>query len=134
MKVSSTLLEQVSASCQLRFNKVFLRSLIGRLPASARPAERAWRDPSRSDPSIRMTLAAQFAAQHHARCCSQDASFASTATVTGLVLVVLDQRVGRVVVDRLEVLRFDHIGADALSSFRRTATSRTMSSTNFGLS
>jgi eukaryotic-like serine/threonine-protein kinase len=31
MKVSSTLLEQVSASCQLRFNKVFLRSLIGRL-------------------------------------------------------------------------------------------------------
>jgi serine/threonine protein kinase len=31
MKVSSTLLEQVSASCQLRFNKAFLRSLIGRL-------------------------------------------------------------------------------------------------------
>ncbi len=31
MKVSSTLLEQVSASCQLRFNKVFLRSMIGRL-------------------------------------------------------------------------------------------------------
>ena len=31
MKVSSTLLEQVSASCQLRFNQVFLRSLIGRL-------------------------------------------------------------------------------------------------------
>jgi serine/threonine protein kinase len=31
MKVSSTLLEQVSASCQLHFNKVFLRSLIGRL-------------------------------------------------------------------------------------------------------
>jgi serine/threonine protein kinase len=31
MKVSSTLLEQVSAACQLRFNKVFLRSLIGRL-------------------------------------------------------------------------------------------------------
>jgi len=31
MKVSSTLLEQVSASCQLRFNKVFLRSLISRL-------------------------------------------------------------------------------------------------------
>jgi serine/threonine protein kinase len=31
MKVSSTLLEQASASCQLRFNKVFLRSLIGRL-------------------------------------------------------------------------------------------------------
>ncbi|MGH8240737.1 MAG: protein kinase domain-containing protein, partial [Steroidobacteraceae bacterium] len=31
MKVSSTLLEQSSAACQLRFNKVFLRSLIGRL-------------------------------------------------------------------------------------------------------
>jgi CRP-like cAMP-binding protein len=31
MKVSSTLLEQVSASCQLRFNKMFLRSLISRL-------------------------------------------------------------------------------------------------------
>ncbi|HXQ64298.1 MAG TPA: hypothetical protein VN787_05545, partial [Steroidobacteraceae bacterium] len=34
MKVSSTLLEQVSASCQLRFNKAFLRSLIGRLQGS----------------------------------------------------------------------------------------------------
>ena len=31
MKVSSTLLEQVSAECQLRFNQVFLRSVIGRL-------------------------------------------------------------------------------------------------------
>jgi eukaryotic-like serine/threonine-protein kinase len=31
MKVSSTLLEQVSASCQLRFNKVFLKALIARL-------------------------------------------------------------------------------------------------------
>jgi len=31
LKVSSTLLEQVSASCQLRFNRVFLRNLIGRL-------------------------------------------------------------------------------------------------------
>ena len=31
LKVSSTLLEQVSASCQLRFNRVFLRSLISRL-------------------------------------------------------------------------------------------------------
>jgi eukaryotic-like serine/threonine-protein kinase len=31
LKVSSTLLEQVSASCQLRFNRVFLRTLIGRL-------------------------------------------------------------------------------------------------------
>jgi eukaryotic-like serine/threonine-protein kinase len=31
MKVSSTLLEQSSAACQLRFNKVFLRSLISRL-------------------------------------------------------------------------------------------------------
>src|SRR6202789_1173304 len=30
MKVSSTLLEQVSAECQLRFNQVFLRSMIGR--------------------------------------------------------------------------------------------------------
>jgi CRP-like cAMP-binding protein len=31
MKVSSTLLEQASAACQLRFNKVFLRGLISRL-------------------------------------------------------------------------------------------------------
>ncbi len=31
LRVSSTLLEQVSASCQLRFNRVFLRSLIERL-------------------------------------------------------------------------------------------------------
>jgi len=31
MMVSSTLLEQSSANCQLRFNKVFLRNLIGRL-------------------------------------------------------------------------------------------------------
>ena len=37
MKVSSTLLEQVSASCQLRFNKVFLRSLIGRLQGAESP-------------------------------------------------------------------------------------------------
>jgi len=34
MKVSSTLLEQASAACQLRFNKVFLSSLIGRLQSS----------------------------------------------------------------------------------------------------
>jgi hypothetical protein len=34
LKVSSTLLEQVSASCQLRFNRVFLRSLIGRLQST----------------------------------------------------------------------------------------------------
>jgi len=39
LKVSSTLLEQVSASCQLRFNRVFLRNLISRLQsAEARPA------------------------------------------------------------------------------------------------
>ena len=39
LKVSSTLLEQVSASCQLRFNRVFLRSLISRLQSTElRPA------------------------------------------------------------------------------------------------
>jgi serine/threonine protein kinase len=39
LKVSSTLLEQVSASCQLRFNRVFLRALISRLQsAEIRPA------------------------------------------------------------------------------------------------
>ncbi|HEX9473754.1 MAG TPA: serine/threonine-protein kinase [Steroidobacteraceae bacterium] len=39
IKVSSTLLEQVSASCQLRFNRVFLRALIGRLQGvELRPA------------------------------------------------------------------------------------------------
>ena len=31
LKVTATLIEQVSISCQLRFNKVFLRELIGRL-------------------------------------------------------------------------------------------------------
>ena len=31
LRVSSTLMEQVSSACQLRFNKVFLRSLIRRL-------------------------------------------------------------------------------------------------------
>jgi hypothetical protein len=31
LKVAATLLEQASISCQLRFNKVFLRELIGRL-------------------------------------------------------------------------------------------------------
>ena len=34
LRVSSTLMEQVSSSCQLRFNKVFLRSLITRLQGS----------------------------------------------------------------------------------------------------
>ena len=34
LRVSSTLLEQVSTECQLRFNKVFLRSLIERLQSS----------------------------------------------------------------------------------------------------
>ena len=34
LKVSSTLLEQVSASCQLRFNRVFLRALISRLQST----------------------------------------------------------------------------------------------------
>jgi serine/threonine protein kinase len=34
LKVGSTLLEQVSASCQLRFNRVFLRSMIERLQKS----------------------------------------------------------------------------------------------------
>jgi len=38
LKVSSTLLEQVSASCQLRFNRMFLRSLISRLQNADRPA------------------------------------------------------------------------------------------------
>ena len=38
LRVSSTLLEQVSASCQLRFNRVFLRSLIERLQGADRTA------------------------------------------------------------------------------------------------
>ncbi len=36
LKVSATQLEQVSASCQLRFNRVFLRTLIARLQGEAR--------------------------------------------------------------------------------------------------
>ncbi|MGB7213870.1 MAG: hypothetical protein WBE98_02285, partial [Gammaproteobacteria bacterium] len=35
MRVSSTLLEQASSACQLRFNKVFLRALIERLHRAA---------------------------------------------------------------------------------------------------
>lgn len=38
IRVSSTLLEQASSSCQLRFNKVFLRSLIERLQGAASTA------------------------------------------------------------------------------------------------
>jgi serine/threonine protein kinase len=38
LSVSSALLEQVSAACQLRFNKVFLRSLIQRLQGSSSAA------------------------------------------------------------------------------------------------
>jgi len=38
MKVSSTLLEQASAACQMRFNKVFLRNLISRLQSDERVA------------------------------------------------------------------------------------------------
>jgi eukaryotic-like serine/threonine-protein kinase len=38
LKVSSTLLEQVSAACQLRFNREFLRALISRLQHSERGA------------------------------------------------------------------------------------------------
>ncbi|MEO1202816.1 MAG: serine/threonine-protein kinase [Pseudomonadota bacterium] len=37
LRVSSTLMEQVSSSCQLRFNKVFLRSLITRLQGNGAP-------------------------------------------------------------------------------------------------
>lgn len=37
LRVSSTLMEQVSSSCQLRFNKVFLRSLITRLQSDTTP-------------------------------------------------------------------------------------------------
>ncbi|HET6629274.1 MAG TPA: serine/threonine-protein kinase [Woeseiaceae bacterium] len=36
LRVSSTLMEQVSSACQLRFNKVFLRSLITRLQGDAK--------------------------------------------------------------------------------------------------
>jgi CRP-like cAMP-binding protein len=38
VRVSSTLLEQASSACQLRFNKVFLRSLIERLQGVATAA------------------------------------------------------------------------------------------------
>jgi serine/threonine protein kinase len=37
LRVSSTLMEQVSQACQLRFNKVFLRSLITRLQGDGSP-------------------------------------------------------------------------------------------------
>jgi CRP-like cAMP-binding protein len=41
LRVSATLLEQVSSSCQLRFNKVFLRSMINRLQMATRLDETA---------------------------------------------------------------------------------------------
>ena len=37
LRVSSTLMEQVSSACQLRFNKVFLRALITRLQGDSTP-------------------------------------------------------------------------------------------------
>ena len=39
LRVSSTLLEQVSAACQLRFNRVFLRALVSRLQGNEPSAE-----------------------------------------------------------------------------------------------
>jgi hypothetical protein len=39
LRVSSTLLEQVSAACQLRFNRVFLRALVSRLQGNEQAAE-----------------------------------------------------------------------------------------------
>jgi serine/threonine protein kinase len=39
LSVSSTMLEQVSTECQLRFNKVFLRTLIRRLQGASTPPE-----------------------------------------------------------------------------------------------
>jgi serine/threonine protein kinase len=39
LSVSSTLLEQVSSACQLRFNKVFLRALIMRLQGNQQPGK-----------------------------------------------------------------------------------------------
>ena len=68
MKVSSTLLEQVSAECQLRFNQVFLRNMIGRLQSAER------------------------------------ASLSAGGAVFARLFVVLDHGVGRVIVNRLEIL------------------------------
>jgi serine/threonine protein kinase len=39
LRVSSTLLEQVSAACQLRFNRVFLKALVSRLQGNDQPVE-----------------------------------------------------------------------------------------------
>jgi hypothetical protein len=39
LRLSSTLLETLSTSCQLRFNRVFLRSLISRLQGGGPPAD-----------------------------------------------------------------------------------------------
>jgi hypothetical protein len=39
LSVSSTMLEQVSTECQLRFNKVFLRTLIRRLQGASNPPD-----------------------------------------------------------------------------------------------
>ena len=58
LKVSSTLLEQVSASCQLRFNRVFLSTLIARLQS----AERVPPPPLRQAPLQRRRACAPRAA------------------------------------------------------------------------
>src|SRR5665213_828121 len=50
------------------------------------------------------------------------------------VLVALDQRVRGMVMDGLEILALDHVRLHALLAVSRMATSRTMSSTNLGLS
>ena len=49
LKVGSTLLEQASANCQLRFNRVFLRGLIERLQNSESEATRTGINPPGPD-------------------------------------------------------------------------------------
>ncbi len=86
------------------------RAGVGRMPAALQPGVPAQHD--------------RPAAERGARSLAQSCR----------VFVVLDHRVRRMIVDRFEILRLDRIGAHPLVALRPTATSRTVSSTNFGLS
>ena len=104
LKVSSTLLEQVSASCQLRFNRVFLRTLISRLQ-SADSTTRRFRDwPAARAARPEVPLSCSMSA--YAEWLWIDSKFSASTTYAAI----------------------------RASAFSRAATSRTMSSTNFGFS
>ena len=89
MKVSSTLLEQVSAECQLRFNQVFLRRTIGRLHQARNAA-----------------FPRQF-----------NGGRSKIPQSAEVIFVVLNHRVSRMIVNRLKILGFDDIGFERVCHY-----------------